>query len=629
MNFFEHQQQARKQTKKLVAYFFAAIVAIVVLANLALFFATCSLSTACVGIGDYLKMPISWFLSLGILLVIFLTSLVRWSQMKRGGGFKAVAMVDATRIDFSSQDPLERRLINVVEEMSIAAGVPIPSLFVMKNESGINAFVAGTEPQNTCLAVTQGCLETLSRQELQGVVAHEYSHIFNGDMRMNIQLIGLLAGILVIGQLGEFLARMGGHSRGNRKNDGAQIAIVGIALMIVGYVGLFFGRLIKAAISRQREYLADASAVQYTRDNQGIANALFKIQTRYQGSHLSSAKAEEVSHMCFERTGTIKFFSDLLSTHPDVQLRIDRLDANFQPTSTHENIDSTDEGSSPEITHSQPVGKSFSGEISAQSMSEHIGEITESSLTNSHTLLSGFPILLMNFAHGAETKLSGRDLILAILTTVNTMGRADCLKFLEQAIDDDAYSRVIEANQLLKDYDLQQLTTLTELCCPTLTQLEKSQQAETLKIAKQLIQFDREVSLSEYLIFAFVYRACQPNQGFTSRINKYQPVINDIAYLFALIIQQSSHSEHEQQQLLTNTLSTFGKCTPPSISENFNANRFHQSVARLATLSPLLKQPLVESIMNCIVDDGQINANEFALFRSICNLIGVPAPALV
>ncbi len=193
MNFFEHQQQARNQTKRLVVFFIAAIIAIVFLVNLAVFFGSCVSNIYCTDFKSYWLQPVSWMVTGGTILVIVMTSLIRWSQLKSGGGYKTIAMVGARPVNMHTQDAKERQLINVVEEMSIAAGIPMPSIFIMEQELAINAFVAGTEPHNTCLAVTKGCLEKLNRQELQGVIGHEYSHIFNGDMRLNIYLIGILA----------------------------------------------------------------------------------------------------------------------------------------------------------------------------------------------------------------------------------------------------------------------------------------------------------------------------------------------------------------------------------------------------------------------------------------------------
>ncbi|WP_019809630.1 M48 family metallopeptidase, partial [Saccharomonospora halophila] len=223
-------------------------------------------------------------------------------------------------------DPQLRRLRNVVEEIAIASGTPVPDLYVLPNEPGINAFAAGWSPANAAVAVTRGTLERLNRDELQGVIAHEFSHVVNGDMRLNIRLIGLLAGIVGLAVVGRILLAGGGRS--GRNNNAAPLVLVGLAALIAGYIGVVAGRLIKAAVSRQREYLADASAVQYTRQTEGLTGALKKIGGIPTGSNLRSGKVDDVSHMLF---GEGRRLSSLLATHPPLPERIRTLDPTFDP----------------------------------------------------------------------------------------------------------------------------------------------------------------------------------------------------------------------------------------------------------------------------------------------------------
>jgi Zn-dependent protease with chaperone function len=276
VNFFEHQHKARRKTGILVLYFIIAVVLIVISINAFIFLVISwggSMSAE-----DTLRVykPLVVYVALGTILVIFIGSLSSMIKL-RGGGRAVAEMVGARRVNPDSRDVNERRLINVVEEMSIASGTPVPKIYVLDNEAGINAFVAGLRPTETVLVVTRGALENFNRDELQGVVGHEYSHIFNGDMRINIRLMAVLAGILMIAQFGRVLMRSSGRSRG--KGSG-QAGLIGLGLFIIGYVGLFFGGLIKASISRQREFLADASSVQFTRNPDGIAGALWKIMCK-------------------------------------------------------------------------------------------------------------------------------------------------------------------------------------------------------------------------------------------------------------------------------------------------------------------------------------------------------------
>src|SRR3954464_4154797 len=260
---------------------------------------------------------------------IFVVSLIHIARLG-GGGAAVAAMAGARPLASNTTDPLERRLVNIVEEMAIASGVRVPQVYVMDNESGINAFAAGWDVSGAVVAVTRGALETLNRDELQGVVGHEFSHILNGDMRLNIRMLGVLAGIVFIGSVGAFGMRSAGEADDIRA--AAALFVIGLSLFIVGYVGLFFGRLIKAAVSRQREYLADASSVQFTRNPDGIAGALDQIRGSPRRALISARCAEDFSHMFFGESLRQRF-GGLLATHPSLDARIARVNPRFQPSS--------------------------------------------------------------------------------------------------------------------------------------------------------------------------------------------------------------------------------------------------------------------------------------------------------
>ena len=315
MNFFERQAQARRNTTRLVILFALAVAGIVVAVDLGVLL---------VFGGDPVMLALSTLLALG---VIGIGSLYRVASL-RGGGEPIAQQMGGVPVPEDTTDLHLRRLRNVVEEMSIASGVPVPKIYVMEHEAGINAFAAGYSPSDAVIAVTRGALDRLNRDELQGVVAHEYSHILNGDMRLNIRLIGVLFGILMLGLIGRKILQHGGRVRGR----GAMPVLVGALIaLLVGYVGLFFGRMIKAGVSRSREVLADASAVQFTRQTSGLAGALKKIGGLHDGARLAErADAEEVSHMLF---GDGIGLRGLFSTHPPLLQRIQALEPSFKAES--------------------------------------------------------------------------------------------------------------------------------------------------------------------------------------------------------------------------------------------------------------------------------------------------------
>ena len=302
MDFFREQDIARRNTRLLTALFILAVLALIAITNL-LFLGLLLFETGGNGASDLIAyLDWSSFFAVGavVALIIGLVALVNWFNFARGGKQIANAL-GGTLVQPSTEDPLERRAANIVQEMALAANMPVPSLFILEEEAGINAFAAGITPADAIVAVTRGSIEQLKRHELQGVVAHEFSHILNGDMRLNIRMMGVLFGIMVLALIGRLVVRGSRHGRllSRRDKNAPAILIIGLGFLILGYVGMFFARVIKAGVSRQREYLADASAVQFTRQTEGIANALKKIGGYDQGSRIQAADPEEVSHMLF------------------------------------------------------------------------------------------------------------------------------------------------------------------------------------------------------------------------------------------------------------------------------------------------------------------------------------------
>ena len=322
MNFFEHQDNARKQTRWLIAAFILAVIAVILAIDGLIYLLVTNYSIAQ---KENLTQLLA-FSSVGAAGFVSVASLYR-SLSLRGGGTAVALELGGVPVSADERDPLRRRLRNIVEEMSLASGVPVPDIYVLETEAGINAFAAGYTPATAVVTVTRGALEKLDREELQGVIAHEFSHILNGDMRLNIRMIGILFGITLIAIIGRKIVHVSGRSRGfGRDRNGGSIIFIGLALLIIGYVGLFFARWIKAGISRKREYLADASAVQFTRNPAGIGGALKRIAVDGVGVHMNT-DVEEVSHMMF---GT-DVVSGLLATHPPIITRIQRIEPSFQP----------------------------------------------------------------------------------------------------------------------------------------------------------------------------------------------------------------------------------------------------------------------------------------------------------
>ena len=291
MDFFEHQDQARKNTKVLVVYFViavACIIASVYLASLLIFYGIQSRQQP----GAPTPALVLWdpklflYAALGTLVVVVVGSLYKTATLAKGGSAVAEAL-GGRFVNPNTTHLEERKLRNVIEEMAIASGLPVPKIYVLDDETGINAFTAGHAPGDAAIGVTRGCMTLLNRDELQGVIGHEFSHILNGDMRLNLRLMGVIFGILCLAVIGRILL----YSRSRSSKDKNPLMLLGLALIVIGAIGVFFGRLIQAALSRQREFLADASSVQFTRNPAGLSGALQKIGGA--GSRVESAHAED------------------------------------------------------------------------------------------------------------------------------------------------------------------------------------------------------------------------------------------------------------------------------------------------------------------------------------------------
>jgi Zn-dependent protease with chaperone function len=329
--FFELQDSARSQTTRLIVLFTISVVIVVSLMSaVGFFFGTAFRGDSAQRLGVAFPVYMSLLFAVLTMLIITIGTLYQVSLLRQGGGAGVAESLGGRQLAAHTGDAGERRLLNIVEEMAIASGTPVPPVFLLE-EPGINAFAAGYLPGDAVIGVTRGAIDNLSRDELQGVIAHEFSHIFNGDMRTNIRMIGVLHGLLALSLIGHLLLRIFATrnvSSDSKDKGGAFLMGIGLAMIILGSVGSALGGLIKAAISRQREYLADASAIQFTRNPLGIGGALKRIGGLISGSRLEHPNASIASHMYFAQ-GVFEGFTGLMATHPPLPKRIAAIDPNW------------------------------------------------------------------------------------------------------------------------------------------------------------------------------------------------------------------------------------------------------------------------------------------------------------
>ncbi len=655
MNFFEAQDSARRSTTLLILLFLLALLFLLGLSNFLLFeflyfieFSALTFSLAKLSL--VFDSSLSVMLSAGILLFIILGSVYKILQLSSGGSVVAQHL-GGVIIPRSSSDPLHKKILNVVEEMAIASGMPVPQVYIL-NERGINAFAAGWKTTNAVIGITQGALEALSREELQGVIAHEFSHIFNGDMRLNIRLIAILHGILMIGMLGGIILRSLRFMRSSRNSKGsgqAVLLIIGIggALAVIGYSGTFFGNWIKSLISKQREYLADASAVQFTRSSEGIANALKKIGGAVPGSAILATRVDEYSHAYFAtgEAGGLSMFS--FSTHPPLKQRILRMQPHWdgkyllekrKPSPDHDaNKKSDKDQNKKDFVTSMAVGAGINIAINdAIHALDNIGDVTTEQVEAAHIWHQQLPdVVLAN----AENPYGAQALILALLIDKNSEIKKQQYAVLNTALGELHTENVKQLQANIIELGNNQTLPLIDLALPTLREMTVEQYQRFKPCIQQLIKADKKVDMREWIIQRVVLQHLDEQYGFRKKTIAKYFVIGSAKKASELILSLLAYLEHKDQQSagvsqaqmafdvakLSIGASAFRLLDKDSISlDNLN-----DAMDELELLKPVLKKRFLTACVSCITHDGKVGIKAFELTRAIASCLDCPMPPVL
>jgi Zn-dependent protease with chaperone function len=653
MDFFQHQDRARRRTSLLVVYFLMAVATIIVSVYLAvaavLFYGQ---NQGGQGASGTLWFPdVFAAVSLGTIFVITVGSLYKIAELSSGGEGVARSL-GGRPVQANTTDLRERVLLNVVEEMAIAAGTPVPPVFLLDNESAINAFAAGTTPQNAVIGITRGSIDTLKRDELQGVIAHEFSHILNGDMRLNIRLIGILNGILLIAMIGYFLMRTGGasanysnSSSSDNKRGGNPLPLLGICLFAIGYIGIFFGNLIKSAVSRQREFLADASAVQFTRLPDGIEGALKKIGGLIYGSRLKTARAEEASHMFFGN-GLRQPFLELLATHPPLAERIRRIDPKFDgkfPEVTqisYSNADLVDAGTLA-ARRGEVLGVHAAAVAGAQSFaSEPAGAVAQigaprvEHLDYATALVSSLP---------PELTRTLRDPLGAIATVYALLldderpdVRQTQLEYLASQADPRAREETLRIAPFAAKVPAETKLPLVSMVLPALKALSPGQLASFHDDVEFLIKADNKVSLFEYAVHRLVLKRLLPRLERKPpkdvRYNSLEPLVpacNGLLSTLAYSGTRDANQAAQAFQLGAAQLRSGAKTVKLLPQDQAGLKAVDSALDQLAGAAPMVKKQVLEACAACICADGKVTIEEGELLRVISDALDCPMPPLL
>ena len=628
MDFFESQDDARKKTSLLVLYYVLAVV-LIILAVYVAFAATFIGVKAKTG-GEIALRQLwnpQFFLWVvgGALAVVIAGTFYKISQLSEGGA--AVArMMGGRPIRPGGTNSNERKVLNIVEEMAIASGVPVPPVFVLAGEKGINAFAAGFTPGDAVIGVTSGCIEQLSRDELQGVIAHEFSHILNGDMRLNIRLMGVLNGILVIGLVGYWIMRStlgtGRRSRSGSKGNSMPIAVLGLVIMAIGFIGVFFGKLIKSAVSRQREFLADASSVQFTRNPLGISSALKKIGGYTAGSRIISPHAEEASHLFFSN-GMAQSFANLLATHPPLTERIRRLDASFDPERV------TQQAAPPRSAASAAHGGVTRFAVDPGTVVSHAGSPTAKHIAYAGALMAAMPRDLLE---SAREPFGARAVIYALLLNQDAEARDRQLKHLSQHADTAVNSETLRIGDALTRIGPQCRLPLVDMAMTALKALSGKQYSVFDENVKHLVQADRQVDLFEYTLQHMIRRYLDPvfhkrkpdRVRFTDMRTIAPKCVELLSCLAGWGADDAAAAEHAfacgiRELNLQQTIPMI----PP---DSCGLQMLDDALDQLVRASGAIKKKILAASVACIGADGKVTLEEAELIRAVAASLGCPIP---
>ena len=655
MDFYTRQVEARRQTRWLVVAFFVALAVVVIALDLVLFTvfgfadrdhpATAPLQYAA-------QNPhVAIFCTLLAIGVVGLSSLFKSIQLREGGGVVARGL-GGVRISRDTTDLKLKRLHNVVEEMAIASGVPMPEIYVLEHEAGINAFAAGHTPANAAVAVTQGALDTLNRDELQGVIAHEFSHVLNGDMRLNVQLMGWLFGLFVVALIGRTLLRYA--PRGRRSAGWLLVAAFGV--MVLGYVGLFCGRLLQAAVSRQRERLADASGVQFTRNPDGLKGALVKIAGLAEGSRIVTADAEQAAHMLFA-PGLARFFA----THPPLEERIRELDPHFDvkqlprmAAQALQNIPAFDAASLAEAgvarAAAAPAGSSRAIPIpnadddldaparpivaepvpvQPRNVAAQVGSVDTIHIEQAQALRIALPDALREFV---ESTGRARAVVLALLLSRDPPIRERQLAQLAKAVPVAELGAIRDVAPLAEGLaPMLRLPALLQVF-PALRRLPVAARQALTRIADDLIRADARIDVFEFCLAQLLTTLLQDELEARAPHGNVSlaDAVDDIQVLFAVLAGFGAADEREARMAYEAGMSTVLPMNRPAyLAIEDWPRRLGDSLQRLEKLHPFAKKAVIEGLVKTIAHDDLLNVAEAELLRTVCATLHCPLPPIL
>lgn len=664
MDFFASQDKARGKTKWLVFYFGLAIFLMIFILYVVI----------TIGINmanekehvqqtsfQWFHLEVLAFVSIGVLMTVGTASAFKVMEL-RGGGEKVAQMLGGRLINPGTMDPHERVVMNVVEEMALASGTPVPPVYVLDHEPGINAFAAGYSPSDAVIGVNRGTIETLNRSELQGVIAHEFSHIFNGDMRLNIRLIGWLFGIQMLAIIGFYIFRVAAHaSRGRGKNNpGPYLFILGGLIMVVGYTGLWCARMIQAAISRQREYLADASAVQFTRDPETIGGALKMIGAHTSGTHLNAATASQASHMFFAE-GVSNFGG--MATHPPLSDRIQKVDPNFDGDysrymqSRYNKSVKSNEGKKKKKEPVDPMqmleklpipglgGDGFGpmGEmtqnmpgaempLSPAAMIAGVGMLDDDHVQHTHNMLEQIPPMIKQAIHDP---FSARCVVYCLLLDDDEAIRNKQFTTIHQAEGQPTLDETGRLMPVVAQLPQSQRLPCLEIIQSTLSQLSIEQYKRFGYSVIELVRADQKIDLFEFILQHLLLTHLDRRYGFRppaqTRYQNLAQLKDEVELIISILVHVGHDDEQETVNAFRQAAKSFNANVPFELipKDQCNFQVLDKALDKANEASPAVKKQILHAAATAVAADGKVTVDEAELFRAFAESIECPVPPII
>ena len=631
MDFYARQENARRTTRWLLLAFLVSV-ALVVLAVDAIVYVLLGYSDPRHPQGGVLV-----FTTVVVLAIICGASLFKTLSLRNGGGVVARS-VGGTRVDRNTRDPALRRLHNIVEEMAIASGVTMPEVYVLENEDAINAFAAGNSPADAAITVTRGAATMLKRDELQGVVAHEFSHILNGDMRLYLRLLGWTFGLLVIAILARIVLQSSPRSSSRDRRDGAgALMLAALAVMVLGYIGVFFGRLLQAAVSRHRERLADASAVQFTRDPNGLTGALLKIAGTTGGSHLVAPEAEQIAHMLFAPG-----FSRAFATHPPIEERLKELNPGFREAELPalaaaaakdaqrmQQLAAAPAENDPVDTATAAARPHAALASSAALIAAQAGTIADEQVRYAERARAVIPEGLRDFIDSAD---HARTLVLAVLTSKVPEVEAAQRRVLEEAYGAGLAAQVIAQRGLADSLAPALRLPAVQQLFPALRRLSLAERQKLRDVVGQLALADSRIDVFEccltLLLASSLYDELEggAQHGSASLLQE----IEAVHVLFCVLAAQGTPDASIAATAYEAGISVVLPENRPVFRDIPDwPTALKDALARLVHLRPFAKKVLIEGMVRCIAHDRTLSVAEGELLRTVCAVLHCPLPPIL